>query len=376
MRTALCLCILVMANALAAAQQLPRHAELDFTAASLPSGTRPASPTHVVVTALTPGTQASTHVRVGDLIDAIADKTISNLDDVDSALHVLRAGQKVPITVLRDGEIVHTEVTLRSAPYESLPGIDVLYRTVRVDGSLRRVIVTKPRGNGRFPAILLIGGLGCYSLDGWSKEDAPYGRLLYTLTQHGWVTMRVEKSGEGDSRAPQCSSPEADFNLEAAGYTAGLDALRRYDFVQADHVFVFAHSIGPLVATVVAQRSPVRGMIAAETTGRVWFDYELDIAGRQMLDLGDPYDEAERNTRELEVCLHDFYIEKQTPGKLLRDHPGCRGIFVPGVPYTYLQQVGDLNPAAAWKKWIFPSLSCTVPLTPLRARRKAVIWSI
>ena len=45
------------------------------------------------------------------------------------------------------------------------PGFDRGYQ-LAVDGAKRRVIVTRPHGAGKRPAVLLIGGIGCYSLDG------------------------------------------------------------------------------------------------------------------------------------------------------------------------------------------------------------------
>lgn len=59
--------------------------------------------------------------------------------------------------------------------------------------------MTRPKTPGRYPAVLLVGGLGCYSLDGELMRDAGYGPVLKTLLQHGFATMRVEKTGEGDS---------------------------------------------------------------------------------------------------------------------------------------------------------------------------------
>src|SRR5215468_7335177 len=72
---------------------------------------------------------------------------------------------------------------------------DALYRPVDVDGAKYQTIITKPRGSGRHPAVLLIGGLGCYSLD-QLKSDEAYAQLLYGLTHKGYVTIRVEKNGE------------------------------------------------------------------------------------------------------------------------------------------------------------------------------------
>src|SRR4029077_1455151 len=83
---------------------------------------------------------------------------------------------------------------------ESAADFDILYRTIDIDNAKYQTIITKPRSMGRYPAILLIAGLGCYSLDHLKPDDL-YARLLYGLTRRGYVTLRVEKNGQGESRA-------------------------------------------------------------------------------------------------------------------------------------------------------------------------------
>src|SRR5260370_42517192 len=48
---------------------------------------------------------------------------------------------------------------------ESAADFDILYRTVDIDNAKYDTIITKPKAVGRYPAVLLIAGLGCYSLD-------------------------------------------------------------------------------------------------------------------------------------------------------------------------------------------------------------------
>ncbi|PYP89786.1 MAG: hypothetical protein DMG65_13220 [Candidatus Angelobacter sp. Gp1-AA117] len=113
---------------------------------------------------------------------------------------------------------------------EPAPGAEVLYRSVTIDGASYRVIVTKPKTQGHFPAVLLIGGLGCYSLADLKPGDAYY-ELLYGLTRKSYVTMRVEKNGQGASQGPPCDSPQSDLQLAVRRSVAGLNALASYDFV-------------------------------------------------------------------------------------------------------------------------------------------------
>ena len=140
-------------------------------------------------------TAADAGIVPGDLLLRIGQIAISDSDQVGVAARRYRAGTQILFTIEQNGiELEKTSVGI-GLPYETSPTADVLYRSVAVKGALHRVIVTKPKSNGRHPAILLIAGLGCYSLDGEREDGDGYGRILYGLTRTGYVTMRVEKSG-------------------------------------------------------------------------------------------------------------------------------------------------------------------------------------
>lgn len=236
------------------------------------------------------------------------------------------------------------------------PAVETVHQTVQIDGANYEAIITKPETPGKHPAVFVIGGLGCYSLDNL-KSDDPFSQLIAGLTQRGYVTMRVDKNGEGKSGGPPCDSPQSDLQLAVKRSLAGLDALAVADFVDREKIFIFAHSIGPLEGVLVAQKFPVRGFIAAETIGRSWFEYQLENARRQLLILGLPYDEAARTVRVMERCQHRFFVEKQTPAQILKTSPECKeSVNTFGVSYTYLQQIADLDLAVEWKKVDVPVL--------------------
>ena len=70
-------------------------------------------------------------------------------------------------------------------------------------------------------------------------------------SRHGYATMRVDKSGMGDSKGTPCM--ESDFEMEASGYKAGLAAIKGLDFVDQQNIFIAGFSIGGIMAPVVAQ---------------------------------------------------------------------------------------------------------------------------
>src|SRR5205085_3900547 len=133
---------------------------------------------------------------------------------------------------------------------------------------------------------------------------------------------------------------------------------KQYDFVDPEKVFVFAHSIGPLVGALVLQRERVHGFIAAETIGKSWIEYMLENARRQRALAGKPLDEVDAVVRAEEICAHHFFIQHELPEKLEKLNSACGEMIkgFGGVPYTYMQQIGDISLAKQWKQVDVPVL--------------------
>jgi pimeloyl-ACP methyl ester carboxylesterase len=335
----------VFLTATLAAQDLPRHGVIGLQV----GGTPPA------VERVVPGGAAeAAGFQNGDVVLAIDGTRVDTADQFVRMIGRHLGGETVRVTVRHPaGEIVRAAV-LKPRPFETSPNADVLYREVDVRGSRRRVIVTRPLRTGRMPAVLLEQGLGCYSLDGTDRKSG-YGRILSALEEKGYVTMRVEKTGEGDSEGPLCTDLTATPDLEAEGWLAGLRALKTYDFVDPARVFVLGHSMGPMTGSLVVGAEPVRGYIAVETVGTSWFEYDLERMRAQAGPRATP-EEVDREVREEERCGHRFFIEKQRPEELARD--GCEQVVRPygAVPYTYAQAVADISPGKQWKDADMPVL--------------------
>lgn len=297
-------------------------------------------------------------LQVGDVLLAIDDAPIPS--SIEFAQRISRhiAGESVNISVVRQGQRMTKTVVLKPRPFEISPDADILYESVPVEGAQRRVIVSRPRAPGRYPAVLVIGGLGCYSLDGAMTSQDGYGPILAALAKKNFVTMRVEKSGEGDSEGPACTDLKATADLEAEGYVAGLRALKSYHFVDPQRVFIFAHSLGPLVASLAVPQEPVRGFIAAESIGRSWFEYGLENVRRQSALAGEPMDRVDAEVREHGTCAYHFFIQHETAEQVSKLGVQCADMIrsYAGMPYTYMQQIGDLSLAKQWKQADFPVL--------------------
>jgi len=347
-------------SCVAFADDLPRRGYVGIQAAPVPEEMRAqlalAPAQGILVKGVLPsGPAQEAGILANDVILKVNDINITDPVQFTQVVKSYHGGDKLQIALLRNRQPFVKTLLIKPFPYETSPDYEILYKSVTVDNARRRVIITKPKAAGRHPAIFFVGGIGCYSLDNL-PPSSPYGKIFSALTQKGFVTMRVEKTGMGDSEGVSCGSPQADLRMEVRGYVAGLRALKSYDFVDSGNIFIFGHSIGGIVGPLVAQEVPVKGLIVAETVGTSWFEYLLENRRRQYVISGLPYDEIEKLARQHESCIHRLYIEKQSIEQIVKDSPQCAELIQAPAPYTYLQQIGDINLAEMWKSIDLPVL--------------------
>jgi uncharacterized protein len=339
---------------------LPRHAVIGMQVGP-PDTNKPVDPVKnpATVRSLVPGGAGeAAGFQVGDILLTLDGVAVTTAIEFAHRIFRHLGGDSVSITFMRQGQQMTKTVVLKPRPFETNADADILYSSVTVDGSRRRVIVTHPKTPGRFPAVLLIGGLGCYSLDGEIAKPTGYGPILASLAKNNFVTMRVEKTGEGDSEGPQCTDANATAELEAKGYIAGLQALKGYAFVDPARVLIFAHSLGPLLGSMVVTREPVRGFVAAETIGRSWYEYGLGNVRRQSALLGEPLDQVDAEVRAHAVCAYHFYLQHEPAEAVAKLGKQCDDMIQSdaGMPSAYMQQIGDLSLGKQWKSVDVPVL--------------------
>jgi len=339
---------------------LPRHGIIGLVVVPADPA-KPANPQTnplIVKTVVSGGAGEAAQIQPGDILDGLDGQPVGSPEEFARIISRHLAGDAVRLELTRKGLKISAQAVLKPRPLESSADAEVLYRAVSAAGSRRRTIVTRPKPDGRYPAVLFIGGLGCYSLDGALNESAGYGPILAALAKNKFVTMRVEKPGEGDSEGPACTDPKATAELEAAGYVAALAALRTYDFVDVGKIFIFAHSLGPLLASLALPNQNIRGVVAAETIGRSWFEYSLENVRRQSFLVGEPLDQVDQEVRTHAVCAYHFFLQHEPADEVARLGEQCKDMIqsYAGMSAPYMQQIGDISLASQWKRIDAPVL--------------------
>jgi hypothetical protein len=294
------------------------------------------------------GAAGDAGLQVDDVLLALGGKPIADNVAFVGMVGRMRAGDRVRLDYERAGEMRTTELVMKARPYESAPDVDTRYSAVRVDDHWQRTILTAPRAGGPHPAVLFLNGIGCFSQESLQVSSTDV-KLLYGLTRAGFVTMRVEKSGIGDSEGPSCQDPRVDFEAEIRGYVAGLKALRADPGVDPSKVFVMGLSVGGVEAPIVAREAPVKGIVVLNTVAKPFLEYLLETRRRQGVLRGTPYDELDNRMRTNERCNHRLLVEREAPEEIVRKEPGCKDWIAYPAPYSYMRQWASVNPGEAWK---------------------------
>ncbi|MBY0566209.1 MAG: alpha/beta fold hydrolase [Hyphomonadaceae bacterium] len=333
----------------AEAQTLPRRSQLGAGVAAGEGG--------VTVTAVAPNSPAArAGLSSGDLIQRVGATPVATPADFVAAVRAARPGRATPFAIVRDGAPTALDVTLIEAPRENVAGLQTSYGAVEVAGALRRTLVTAPAGraNLRRPAVLIVQGIGCYSIDDSTPVSMMYARLAHDLARAGIVVMRVDKSGMGDSQGPACNT--VDFDMELAGYAAALQALRADRRVDPDQIFVFGHSIGAIGAPRLAAAQPVAGVIAAQGAGVTWMEYSL-INIRRQLELGGASPaEVDAALIVTASCSNRILLNGEPVQQVIAQTPDCANLVPMPMSQAYMRQLTDINMAGIWGAFRAPTL--------------------
>jgi dienelactone hydrolase len=214
------------------------------------------------VTGVTPGsTAAAAGISVGDLIIAIDSRDTATTDAVVSSLGRHHGGDSVSIRMQQDGKGRSITVTLKAYPSEQMQNATISYGSVESQPGVRlRTIISVPVTPSleRYPAVLLVQGGGCGSIDTPIGPQVGPTALMHTIGSHGFITMRVEKSGVGDSEGEPCAS--IGFKEEFDGYQAALNALLSHPAVDRDRIYLVGISLGGVFSPLLAAKTHVAGI--------------------------------------------------------------------------------------------------------------------
>lgn len=293
------------ASAWAGENSLPRRTWIGAQLVPVATPHNASTPGAALASIARQGPAVAAGLRTGDVIVALDATPIASAEHLRELLRTQRVGTTSTITYLRHGAELTTTITWPSLPSETLAAPDadpqqpgaaapVEYGTVTTAGglTLRTLVARPPHADSQapagLPAVLYVQDFPCQSIDRPTFLTAPDARLAAALTHAGFVTMRVDRPGTGDSEGAPCN--QLDLAGEVAAYAAAVRALGTLEGVDPTRVFVFGHGTGAVVAAQVAQAHPssVAGLAVYAAPVRSWLEHELHTLRAGVEALGAP----------------------------------------------------------------------------------------
>lgn len=172
---------------------------------------------------------------------------------------------------------------------------EVAFENTDADGVTLAGTLTLPRGDGPFPAAILISGSGPQDRDETIFGHKPFAVLADHLTRHGVAVLRYDDRGFGESTGDHSAATSADFATDANAAAAYL--LDRPEIDQAAIGFI-GHSEGGMI-----------GPIAARANDRIAFLVLLAGPGTSTLQLI----ESQRRLLGLSQGMSEADLDRSAP---------------------------------------------------------------
>lgn len=321
----------------------------------------------VLIAGVFPDTAAQkAGLETNDIIKSVDGAEVKEFTELLAALRTRHAGDTLKLKVLRGDEVKDFELTLGDRPRETSDDFDIIYDSVGKPGERFRTFVTRPKADGKYPAILFIQSLppGSMEFSQAGAENHPFKKFIDQMTREGFVTMRVDRKGVGDSDGDDPRAVTLQDDIKA--FTAAAKKLGEYDFVDGDSVFIFAHSGGTLWAPMVAKQAHIRGVVTYAAIARPVVDSLVDMSRRswelEMLPADEIKSRAERLQKMLTACL----VEKKDPATIRKENEDLAELtnemfqqdkYFGGLEYGYYQKLADTDYEGAWRAVDAPVLA-------------------
>lgn len=297
-------------------------------------------------------------VKVGDILVAIEGQKFTTFAQMNGLVRDRKAGEKLKLTMLVDGKETTREITLAERPRD--PGdatYEVIYDQVVSNGDRIRTIITKPKKAGKHPVLFWIQGISLGSVDFPLTATNGTAKIMRSFSDDGYVTVRVEKTGLGDSEGGPAD--KVTYDQETDIFRQGLKALDKYDFVDRSKVYIFGHSMGGCHAPIVAAEIPVKGIISYGTVSDSWLEWQIKADRWQSILGGADPAQVDQDVRKSITFYSALYNQKKSVEQIVKEFPeltefakqaSADGVNLSARSIEYMRGVNDKNFSDFWAR--------------------------
>jgi photosystem II stability/assembly factor-like uncharacterized protein/dienelactone hydrolase len=263
------------------------------------------------------GTSVELKLQENDIILRIGDKDFKSSEEFTKLFLNCTPGQEVQLSVLRGKKKITLKAKVVARPYEADDNAEVIYDEANFRGGQLRVIINKPFKENKMPAMLFVPGYTCSSIDELTN-DHPYKRIIDAYVDAGYTTMRIEKSGLGDSKnTPPCES--CDLMDEIENFEVGLKKLKTLPYVDTNQIIIVGHSMGGIIVPAISAKNNVAGVVVYGTTAMSWFEYQLEMYRVQNALAGMNPIEVEQSVVEQYDLNYRYFVLKESLEEMAKD---------------------------------------------------------
>lgn len=315
------------------------------------------------VEAVDPGSPAErAGARVGDALLLLGGEVPRTLDGLRAQVARLSVTQPSSLLVQRAERQLELSVLAEPLPLEALGVGEIVLEEVPWGEHRLRAVWTFPEpGSAQVPAIWLLPGAS------WLSEEHPIEprsarlELVRGLTRAGFATLRVERSGLGDSEGPPCT--ELDLHAELSGWHAARAHFIAQPRVLPGARFLYGRSLGGMLAPLLCTRGDFAAVAVWGSSAQPWSRGMLAASARQYRLAGRVGPALDRTLAQLTELSRLLYDEGLSPEGAYQRRPDLRdtepasfaGRYIYGRVASFFQQLAALDLAAAWR-----AVSCPV----------------
>jgi len=277
----------------------------------------------VLLDKIIPGSTAEkAGFKKGDVLLSI-NGTATNNGAATSSYVAAQKTDAFTYELLRNGKTIKGKASFMRFPQEKYPDLVVDYTYAKTNTGLQRIIITKPKTNPNGSALVFIGGIGCYSMDFAFDTAANELQMLNYLARAGFTTVRIEKPGMGDNKGYSKDCDKISFKEEVNGYVEAIKQLEQNKQLSTDKLFLFGHSMGGVMAPMVAAQVPVKGIIAYGTIGSNFIEYLLKSRRTIAEAEGWEPDSTDDYIKDCCECAAYYFSEGMSKEQAAAKKPAC-----------------------------------------------------
>ncbi len=352
------LLLLSIVSGLVSAQVPQRKAIMGMLGKETPQGIR-------VDSIIASSTMAAAGIQKGDVIISLNGSPAKTIPQYSSVASAIRTGDTVKVEYLRGSSTKQVSVKAIMRPYEQSDIADITYDWVKFRNGYLRVVTRKPKEKDHVPAILLIPGYGCGSVENYTNSYN--GKLMNAWINNGYAVVTIEKSGLGDSYGCEpCAGVDLATDIES--FDAGYRYMEALPFADKGQLYIWGHSMGGTIAPEIAKRHSPKGVMVFACVFRPWSEFLLEMhrVQKPLLE-NQTYLQTETFMRKIQQIYYEFFVLKKSPAELY-GNPAYHDLVASELNYKegstnmwgrhwrFWMQLDSLNLAESWQQTNCPVL--------------------